>query len=480
MKRLISTPHLTSLSIIILLYTIVSLTSYGYDDEFFNINLIERTESAWQLITSVNQIDIHPPGSYLINWTLFHLFGSWSHTRLIGAIGTAFSLWILWYATKKENVTLFSFVAICLNPTILLWGATLRWYTYALPIINFMIYLLIRRNKPRRLYWEIFFLLSVILFYISYIAIIIVPIFFTIALFRHRKQLADKIRPLLWSALGAAILISPQLFIFYRVHLPNGGAQFGGYLRSFGGLGLHFLAGQASYPFALAGLASTLGNLLLMMASLAHFRALIAHPPTQFVLLGSLSLVFTRLSRKFRNLVTLSSAQGLWQNEVYHRIRHRRLRLAIFLLIGFANIWGVINVVSHSNTAKGNWNMPYSQILATIQAHAQECNASTLITSDPGIAYHGRKIIPNVINLHYRADWEAAALSKEGCIIAINTFRGSLNRARYQEYKGFLERHDDRLRAIIPLGPDRHAEFKRRFAPDIPDHYAVIYVVQLE
>jgi len=69
---------------LLILYGFVGYSSFGYDDELFNIRLIERYGLG--AISIVQQTDVHPPGSYLVNWALFTLLGDWKLVRLVGAL----------------------------------------------------------------------------------------------------------------------------------------------------------------------------------------------------------------------------------------------------------------------------------------------------------------------------------------------------------------------------------------------------------
>src|SRR5690554_1150729 len=103
---------LLALAFLWILYGSVGFLSYGYDDEFFNINLVEFADGASHLLTLVNRIDVHPPGSYLLNWLLLKMTGDWSLVRLIGALVTASSLWLVWKEVARSKPAFFAYMAI--------------------------------------------------------------------------------------------------------------------------------------------------------------------------------------------------------------------------------------------------------------------------------------------------------------------------------------------------------------------------------
>lgn len=135
--------------IVLALFSVTAFRSYGFDDKYANIRLIENASSCRDLIEIINREDVHPPVSYIINYILWIVTGNWNAVRLIGAIVSAASIWLYWYliffkktyaaghsADKAQKLNLlFSFIIICLNPTLLMWGTSIRWYTYFLPLV---------------------------------------------------------------------------------------------------------------------------------------------------------------------------------------------------------------------------------------------------------------------------------------------------------------------------------------------------------
>jgi hypothetical protein len=463
------------LLILLVLYGTVAYFSYGYDDEFFNINLIESSSSYGQLISSVNGMDVHPPGSYLINKVLFDMTGDWSLVRLFAALFTAFSLWMLWrQATRPGFQSVFTFITVCLSPTILLWGTGLRWYAYAVPLINLLLYVVIQNSESKRTFWGSFFLLSVVLFHVGYISLVIVPIAFALAWYARREKRRSEYSTILWMGGVAALLCVPQLLVFLRIHLPNNSTVPPSYVNSLVGLGLHVFSGRAAYPLSVAGLALTSGNALLFGYGIVQIRNVLRNRGTQLFVFGCAGLLMARLTAKFRNLVVLSSAQGLYQSLTYSLVQNRWVKVAAFVCFSVGNGWGVVNVATHHNTTKGTWNMPYAEVLSTITREAASCHASTLITSDPGVAYYGKKLVPNLIYIIADKDWSNRVGLVQGCVIAVKTFRGSIDPKEFGKYLDFL---GSRKSEIIHCGFDKNAPFKRRIDPDVPDYYADIYVM---
>lgn len=467
-----------TLAFLLILYAFVAYSSWGYDDEFPNIGLIESGKGVVEIVNTINSMDVHPPGSYLLNKWLFDLVTDWSLVRLIGAALGAFSIWLIWKESWKLSINkAFSFLVICLNPTLLLWVTGLRWYAYFVPLLNLLILLLLRNIRNKIMFWGIFFLLSTILFYVGYISMIIVPVIFLIALHLRKSNLKSELLTILLMSLVSILLCIPQLVIFFTVHLHHKGAQIASYAKSAAGLFLHIFSGQGSYPLSISGASLIIGNALLFCVAFVRTRTILQNLGSKLFAFGSVGLFLVKLTAKFRNLVVLSTAQGLFQSASFALIRNQLLKAVVIICFLIGNLWGVFNVISHQHTTKGSWNMPYSQIFNAVKQEAALCDASVLITSDPATAYHGKKLVKRVIYLIGNEHWAEEIDSVGGCILVLKTFRGSLSQQSYQQYLDFLAGKANHVTRVLHFGHDSDAGFKRMFDPDIPDYYADLLVI---
>ncbi len=470
--------NLIALAFLLGLYGFVAYTSYGYDDEFSNMRLIETGKSFGEIIATTNSMDVHPPGSYIMNKGLFDLVRDWSIVRLIDALLAALTLWLVWKQSSKLAIhPAFSFLVVCLNPTLLLWTAGLRWYAYYVPLVNLLLLLLIKNPRRAGLFWGMFFGLATILFHFGYISFIIIPALLLIALHLRREYLKTEYRTVLGLSLVSALLCLPQLIVFFTVHLHNSATQISSYKVAAAGLLLHVMAGQGAYPLTVAGISLTIGNGLLFAIGLSRIRASLSGLGSKLFIFGSAGLLLVRLTAKFRNLVVLSVAQGMSQASVFSQIRNRLVKGAVIACFLVGNLWGLYNVVSHHNTTKGSWNMPYAEILDSIRNEAALCHAGTLITIDPGIAYHSRTIVKKVVYLIADKNWAGQIDSAQGCILAFRTFRGSLSEQTYRQYLDFLASQTGHTSKVIQFDRDTNAGFKRRFDADIPDFYAELLII---
>jgi hypothetical protein len=107
---------------LIVLYVYVAYTNPGYDDEFHSIRAVERF--GFDVVRIVAQRDIHPGGSYLLDWTLFELLGDWSRVRVAIAL---FAVGTVIYSIQRVRVHngpragLLALLLLGINPALLMW-----------------------------------------------------------------------------------------------------------------------------------------------------------------------------------------------------------------------------------------------------------------------------------------------------------------------------------------------------------------------
>jgi hypothetical protein len=125
----------------------VALCSPGYEDDIYNITIIEKATDLFSLVSWTNSEDVHPPLQYVFNYLLFHALGSWSLVRLFSALLTVVALFVFMTEVKLRSSRdrVLAFVLVILSSTLLLWTTGLRWYGYYVPFFLFTITWL-RRN----------------------------------------------------------------------------------------------------------------------------------------------------------------------------------------------------------------------------------------------------------------------------------------------------------------------------------------------
>lgn len=474
------------------LYVLTGALAHGFDDEMYTIGWVTSAETLSGLVTTIAQSDLHPPGSYLIVSLLHDLTGSFPAIRAVAGAVNAVMLWWLWRETapRAPLAAFFAWLVLCLSPTLLLWGATLRWYSWFVPLMAAML-VLIRRNPagPWR-FWGGFAVAAVLLVHIGYFALAALPPLFAAALWRRRGRLREEARVLVTAGGLAVAAIAPQLALVLPGQFQHGVLQHEqGMLLKAAGAALHALSTQAAMPPSLPAAAFVLGNLILLAGAVRAGRAAFA-TPAAIVFLGGLALAFAAgLTGHFRSLVALSPSQGVWQGQLFAGLRATVWRGAAVGLFVVGTGIGLVNVVTHNDTTKRGWNVPYGEILATVSDFRGRCPvasaAAPVATHDPVLFYQlTRRQVP-VLWADERLppsdktapvapfDDVLATIREAPCVVTVETYRGSLSPDLHRLYTQAIAGRAGR-REVRRLGPDRHADFKRLFDPAVTGHAAVV------
>lgn len=462
---------------VLVLYVLVGWTSPGYDDEIFTIAWIEAAAGVRDLLATIASRDTHPPGSYLIGMGLARLGLGWSEIRALAGGVTALALWGLWRvcAPAGRAGAAFAWMAICLNPTVLLWGATLRWYSFFLPLFIALIVLVVVNPVSRWRFWGAFCAASAGLVWLGYLALVLLPAMLAAALWRRRRLVGGE-----WVVMAGfaglwAMAVAPQLLLVLPQQLDRGIAVHAfGPARRMLGAAMHVLAGQASMPLSLGAVAFALGNLALLGLGLRRAWGMPGTIGAIFFLGGLAGAGAAGITGHFRSLVVLVPAQAMWQGALFGAIRGRVPRAAVALCFAVGTLAGLANVIGHSDTTKGSWNTPYAAILSAIEAARRDCPSLAVTSFDPVLAWHlgarGIALVPAS-----GPGFEALINDAAACLATVETFRG---RTPAELHRRFAEAIAARPgpRRVVEFGPDRHAWFKRRFDPDVPDHAARLTV----
>lgn len=478
---------LLALPVLVALYAATGALSPGFDDETYTIGWVTGSDTLAGLVATIAGSDVHPPGSYLIVALLHELTGSFPAVRAIAGALNALMLWLLWRATAPRDglAAAFAFLVLCLSPGLLLWGATLRWYSWFLPLVAALL-LLLDRNPPGRWhFWGAGALAATGLFYIGYFALVVLPAFMAAALWRRRGRLASDLPAIAVTTGVLLAAIAPQVLLVLPGQLGGGLQQHDfSLLRTALGAGLQVFLTHGAMPPSLPAAAFAAGNLILVASALRRGRAAFADPWAIVFLGGLATALVSGLAGHFRNLVVLAPAQGLWQARLFGGLSARAWRAAAFGLFLVGTTIGIANVVGHADTTKGSWNTPYPEMLEVISEFRRDCPGAVVVTHDPVLFRHlERRGIraawaedrppPTEPDMHEPFQRALTAIAEADCLIAVETFRGSIRPDVHRRFREALAARPG-PRVVERLRKDRHAWFKRRFDPDVPDHLAVV------
>lgn len=119
-----------------------------YDDELHNLILVANRNFS-EIIDYTSKYDFHPPVQYLLNKISLQLFGLnefWLSLPSILLIILAIIICIklVYQITNSSKVSIITGLLITINPLILLWGSSIRWYPLWTFLIILAVHLFIR------------------------------------------------------------------------------------------------------------------------------------------------------------------------------------------------------------------------------------------------------------------------------------------------------------------------------------------------
>lgn len=471
--------------LIVFIYLYISYSSFGYDDEFYNIRLIR--EFNWtQLLQFVEQNDVHPPLSYLLNKLLFSFFGNWTAVRMISASLFLVALFYLINKTKDSGKRILLLLLIGLNPATMLWVTGIRWYAYVLPLLLILHVVPDYKNKW---YWPKFFFISLIICFLGYIGIFLSLTYFIFYWMNDPSKLMDKIKRILFPALICLLLYGYQLIIFLTVHikndLPENQQSFDlktsliSYISS-------IFSNQGVFPITIVGIISMVGMAIVLIISiLSVFKN--KQTLTNLVLLISTSLLFiiTGIAGKVRNLFLLEPSKNIFitQSKI---IRFKTVYFVGFCCIIIGNIYGSYNVLTHQGTSKNSWNIDIQTSMKFLNK-LEETNVNEVyFTHHPSFDYYLVTNNKNVVSFHsdqyFDSSWIKTSVSQ---LNDSSTSKKNLTFIFNYKGKTVLDDHHNKLVASLNgliadsvkkyyLQKDQDFEIKKRFFKDYPEYNTTI------
>lgn len=470
---------------IVFIYLYISYSSFGYDDEFYNIRLIR--ELNWtQLLQFVEHNDVHPPLSYLLNKLFFSILGNWTAVRMVSASLFLIALFYLIYNTKDSFKRIFLLLLIGLNPAMLLWVTGIRWYAYLVPLLLFLQIIPDDKNKW---YWPKFFIVSLIICFLGYIGIFLSLTYFIFYWMNDHSKLIDKIKRLLFPAIIFLVLYSYQLYVFLTVHikndLPENQQSFDlktsliAYISS-------VFSNQGVFPITIIGIISMVGMTIVFILSILSTHKNKNQIPNLVLFLGSSILfIIAGIAGKIRNLFLLEPSKNIFiaQSKI---LRFKSIYFVGFCCIIIGNIYGSYNVLTHNGTSKNSWNIDIKESLQFLNKLEVPNTKEVYFTHHPSFDYYLVTNNKNVVSFHsdqyFDSSFIKTTVSK---LISVDTLKKNFTFIFNYKGKTILDDHHDKLVASLNgliadsvkryyLQKDDDFAIKKRFFKDYPEYTTYI------
>lgn len=429
------------------LYGLVAWQSWGFDDEIYNIRLVERSDLSG-LVSNVETDDVHPPLGFVFNYLLFHLLGSWPLVRVVTAsvVVAALARFCEWVRGQYgDQGWRLAYVGLLLSPSVLMWCTSIRWYSYVMPMLALALVLPSRRAGTA--YWVGGAGWCLAMSYTSYIGLLA-----SVGIFLWRWLNRDESERHLPLVVGAVVLASlawlPQLYFLLEYHLKNMDGQVAPPLYSLVGVVVTAFSNHGLFPVSAAALVLFAAWLLFLVLNL-RARDMMSREGLPLAVVVVL-LVVSGLSFKYRNALILMPFLFLWVASKRERdtLAHR----ALLVVLTVCSVVGLYHVVRHQDTLKNGWNIPYDQVFAEVARREASCAQTYVASFDQVVLDH----------LHRDGYQSVTALPAFGrpCLLLIDA---SQTLAEGQAIAALVASHP--ADEVIRLSHDDQAGLRRRVIP---------------
>lgn len=451
--------------LIILIYAATGFYSQGFDDEYFNLMVVEKFGT--DVATYTQTTDVHPPLSYMLNAWLVRLLGKWEYVRMISGLLTSSAIVATiarWGHQKQIRYSLILIYLLAFNPALLMWGTSLRWYGYFFPVLIWL--MVVPANK--KWIWPKFFISFLVLGCIGYISFFIFPVMMLYYWLSDERDPKEKIKAILLPALISLILYSSQLMVFFKVHYPRSGGQVFSIASGLIGIFSTHFSNQGVFPLSVPGIVSALGTIIMLTLFVIDLKSEWKKPFALPFFLGLMILLAAKIAGKMRNLAVMLPMQAKGFVDKINLTPSRWTWIAL-AMIGFGNLVGTYNVITHEDTTKNSWNIPIGDLKSLVENSVHnERSATLLYTHDPMITWHFEKM-GYMVRSPYAHKTVATEGKKFKKVIAIWTNPGYIPKRIMDLYHFEIELLTYSSQSDFILGKDKYANIKRKKDPQYPD-----------
>ena len=405
-----------------------------YDDELHNLVLVAN-KSVKEIISYLSIYDYHPPFQYIVNKFFLQIFGLnefWlklpSMLLILGSILICSVLVKRFTGSSKAG--LISGVISIVNPLVLLWGTSIRWYPLwtFLTMLSIYFTLSLFTHRVRKIRTQILLAITLTLaLYTNYQTILLVITLLLSAIILDLKSKDKKfihLKSTLPVIIGVIILFLPYINTFVN-HLStyiqqkhiNSGTSNISPLISGGYFIFSVLFGNSIYPWDIIFIIFSGIIVLTLFSILAfpRFRKSVKQSfriskflPSEkmkeyftlFLISGILSFLlflFSILSNSLQArgylivpllLITISSTLFYYSGKVKSG---RSFNPLIIIACSFIFLWlaGSFNVITRESLHKASLMDPVGEVINSVQSRGDSAKTTYLIfTYDPVLTYY--------------------------------------------------------------------------------------------
>lgn len=481
-KNRLGTIEMVLFIMLTILYLYVSYNSYGYDDEYFNIRQI-REHHLISLVQTIEQTDIHPPLSYIINKLLFGVWENWTFVRMVSSVLFLASLFAVCRKTKNPAVNILLLLFLGFNPSVLLWTTSIRWYAYVLPLL-----VLLQLSPPfeSKWYWWRFFMISWLICMLGYIGFLLMPVYFVYYWLLDGSTFIRKLRRILLPASLFILFYGYQFYIFITIHNRTeltGNQQVFDLIVSVQSYIASTFSNQGLFPLTFFGILSIAGMALISVHALINIRCFLKVNRFFFLFVVlSIIVIITGVAGKIRNLFLLEPSKVSFMANGMPATRGRWLWIVGLLFVLTANFRGIYNVVVHQQTTKNGWNIRVPETIAQLEKIEREKKKTIYFTHHPSFSYHLTVADKQVISFYNGLYFDSTLIkttvqkldsSQYYDVVFLVNYRGrSISEAHFQSMMNVIDQMKTNTNNSEEyfLQEDTDFSIKRRFYHDYPQY----------
>lgn len=460
---------------LLIVYGCVGYFSFGFDDEFANIRWIEKY--GIHVVSFIQTIDLHPPGSYFLDWLLFSIFGKWELVRVAISLLTASSLIYAILSVYKRNgkfAAIVLFVLLGLNPAILFWCTSLRWYAYFVPVL---VWLSIVPEKQGWRYWSKCFGGILVLGYIGYAVFIVAIPVLLLYLSESKETNKLKIKNIVIFGFLFVLLYSYQFIVFITVHIQNKNEQVSTILNSLSGFYTSQLSNQGVFPLSISGILTSIATVGICISIIySNVRTNLKNKFFVSYSFVSILSIITGIAGKFRNLVIISPWQAFWIATAKIEKTQKKLFISFFFLLTIGYLIGDFNILTHQNTTKSNWNIPVRQVLGDLNIEKIKCKSDLVVLcSDEMLTWQLERAGYTVIGIYVQKQLSMQVInSKHNCVALLKTWAGKIGDGQYKNMYEEIKSLNYSNSINSKYGRDKFYTIKRKLDPRYPEYLVEI------
>ncbi len=362
-------------------FTMIFYNYHYYQDDIYALFIINSSFN--EALNWIQNNDVHPPLSYLLNKIIYEVFSSFKAILVFSALLNALAL-AYFYKFTQQTITdkyakILLFLFVFLNGGILMWTTSVRWYAYWVPLAIILYTYILQNQKLNTKNLVVIAVLLSVMTYIGYLTFLfMITVLIFILLFR-RDSLSFKNISL--SATIYLLLSSYQIYIFLTVHILNKDSQVSTYLASFLYPIYAMVNGGSIIMFDYVFIIFLFATLIISLLGLRYFvyakNKIIFKESVIFIVIFIALMIVTQIGLKPKSSIFLSPIFYLVVAILISYIKNVNIKKIYLIFTISVLFYSSFNLLAKQNTMNSTYNLPVTEIIKFL-----DINSPHIIISD--------------------------------------------------------------------------------------------------